>query len=93
MPRVAMNGTTRRVVIATPLMNPTTAPIATPAATAAIGANPSRNATAVITLASAIDDPTDKSIPPLIITMVIPRAPIATMTVCASTTRRFVVDR
>src|SRR6201999_1928320 len=36
----------------------------------------------------AMAEPTDRSMPPLIINIVMPIAPIATMTVCASTMRR-----
>jgi hypothetical protein len=37
MPRVAMNGSTRRLVMARPFRTPTSPPIATPAAIAVIG--------------------------------------------------------
>ena len=59
-----MNGKTRSVVIARPFRMPTTPPIATPAAIAVIGLPPSRSSTAVTTPVSAIDEPTERSMPP-----------------------------
>src|SRR5712692_2516382 len=48
---------------------------------------------AVTTPASAITDPADRSMPPLMITIVIPIAPNATITVWESTMRRLVTER
>ncbi len=93
MPRVAMNGTTRRRVMARPLTRPTSPPVAIAAATARDGAQPSRRARAQRTPVSAIVEPTARSIPPATMTRVIPIAPIATMTVWARTTRRLLADR
>ena len=50
-------------------------------------------ASAVTTPASAIAEPTERSIPPLMMIIVMPIAPIATMTVCTSTVRRFLGAR
>jgi len=47
----------------------------------------------VITPVSAITDPTERSIPPLMMIMVMPIAPMATITVWASTMRRLKGDR
>ncbi len=93
MPSVAMKGTTRRVVMARPLTIPTMPPATIPADNAAIGIHPSRSASAVTTLVRAMTAPTERSIPPLTMIMVIPMAPMATMTVCARTTRRFAPER
>jgi hypothetical protein len=47
----------------------------------------------VITPVSAIVAPTDKSIPPLTMIIVMPIAPIAVITVCERTMRRLNADR
>ena len=93
IPSVAMNGTTRKVVIASPLTRPTMPPTITPAARAASGGHPARRAKAQVTPVSATVEPGDKSMPPLTMMMVMPMAPMATMTVCASTMRRFAAER
>src|SRR5688572_28837897 len=93
MPRVAMNGITFRRVIASPLINPTSPPTSTPAATAVKGLYPSRNVTAVTTPVSAIAEPNNRSMPPLTMMIVMPIAPSATITVWASTMRRLRTDR
>ena len=48
---------------------------------------------AVTTPVSAITDPTDRSIPPLTMIIVMPIAPRATMTVCATTMRKLRTER
>ena len=88
-----MKGTTRSVVMASPLTAPTMPPAITPAARASHGPWPPRSTSAVTTLVSAMTAPTERSIPALMMIMVMPMAPMATMTVCASTTRRFVIDK
>ena len=88
MPRVAMNGTTRRRVMARALTRPTSPPVRTARRTARPGAQPSRTARAQRTPVRAIVEPTARSIPPPTITSVIPMAPMATITVWARTTRR-----
>ena len=93
MPSVAMNGTTRSRVIATPFASPTKPPTAIPAARASVVGHPELIPSAAMTPVSAIVDPTERSMPPLIIMIVIPIAPIATMTVCARTVRRFFKER
>src|SRR6266446_5047188 len=93
IPRVAINGTTRSRVIARPLLRPTTPPTKMPAPIATVVDSPALMPSAAITPVRAIDEPTERSIPPLIIIFVIPIAPIATITVCARTVRRFFGDR
>ena len=93
MPSVAMNGTTRRRVTTSPFTRPTRPPSGTAASTAIEGARPPRSSSAQRTPVRAIAEPTERSIPPPTITSVMPRAPIATITVCASTTRRLLPDR
>src|SRR5713101_1970370 len=93
IPRVAINGTTRSRVIARPLLRPTTPPTKMPAPIATVVDSPALMPSAAITPVRAIDEPTERSIPPLIIIIVIPIAPIATITVCARTVRRFFGDR
>jgi hypothetical protein len=93
MPSVAMKGTTRRRVIAVALSRPTRAPSSTAPSTASDGARPSRSARAHSTPVSAIVEPTERSMPPATITSVMPIAPMATITVCASTTRRLLAER
>ena len=93
VPSVAMNGITRSLVMNRPLMTPTTPPATTPSSTARSGLTPSRIAIAVTTPVSAITDPTDRSMPPLTMIIVMPMAPSATMTVCATTMRKLRTER
>ncbi len=76
-----------------PLSTPMALPTNMPASAASSGGQPSRNVTAVTTLVSAMTEPTDRSMPPLMMMRVMPSAPMATMTVWARTTRRFVAER
>ena len=48
---------------------------------------------AVTTPVSAITDPTDRSMPPLTMIIVMPMAPSATITVCATTMRKLRTER
>ena len=48
---------------------------------------------AVIIPVNAMTEPTDRSMPPLMMIIVMPMAPIATITVCAKTVRRFFSER
>jgi hypothetical protein len=73
-------------------MTPTSPPIRIPIETATAVDHPALMPRAVITPVKAIADPTDKSIPPLMMIMVMPMAPIDTMTVCAKTVRRFLSE-
>src|SRR6266496_2080083 len=93
MPRVAINGTTRKRVIARPFTIPTKLPTRMPAKSAARAEKPALMPSAVITPVRAMVDPTERSIPPLMMIRVIPIAPIATITVCARTVRRFLGAR
>ena len=93
IPRVAMKGTTRRRVITRAFTRPTSPPARTPRPTAARGAPPLRRWRAAITPVRAMAEPTERSIPPLTMIRVMPIAPRATITVCASTTRRLLAER
>ena len=93
MPSVTMNGTTRSFVIIAPLTIPITPPVATAARSASDGGHPAPMPSAVMTPVSAIVAPTDKSIPPLTMIIVIPIAPIAVITVCERTMRRLNAER
>jgi len=76
-----MKGVMRSPAIAAPLARPMSPPAATPAATTAAGLQPRWIRSAPTTLVSAMAEPTDRSMPPLMMTMVIPSEPIATITV------------
>src|SRR5260370_32093363 len=76
-----------------PFTKPTIPPTSTTAASAGKGGHPARRARAQVTPVSAITEPGDRSMPPLTMMMVMPMAPMATITVCASTIRRFVRER
>jgi hypothetical protein len=93
MPSVAMNGMTFRRVMARPLATPMAPPAITPSSTDTIGDTPVRSASAVTTPVSAMAEPTDKSIPPLTMIIVMPMAPSATITVCATTIRKLRTER
>src|SRR4029079_3351589 len=75
------------------LITPTNPPTRIPTATAVVVDHPALIPKAVITPVRAIVDPTDRPIPPLMMTMVMPIAPTETMTVCARTVRRFLRER
>ena len=64
-----------------------------PAINAAHGDQPARNAIAEATPHNAITEPTERSMPALIIITVMPIAPRATITVWVSTMRRFTMER
>ncbi len=68
-----------------PLAVPQRAPVATPTGIAAAGGSPACKAIAVVTPDRAMTEPTLKSIPPLIMTNVMPRAQVPVMTVCTAT--------
>src|SRR5512134_1662951 len=93
IPSVAMNGMTFNRVIARPFTTPMSPPDATPSRTAVSGAVPLLTASAVTTPVSAMADPTDRSMPPLTMIIVIPIAPSATITVCATTMRKLRTER
>ena len=76
-----MNGVIRSPAIAPPLSRPTKAPVATMAATATAAGWPCWISWAPTTLASAMTEPTERSMPPLTMISVIPKAPMPTMTV------------
>jgi hypothetical protein len=65
IPSVTINGTSRNEVMSAPFAKPTTPPVKTPQRRANTGENPAFMAKAVITLARAILEAADRSIPPL----------------------------
>ncbi len=84
-----MNGVTPRPVMSAPLASPQRPPTATPQPRAAgIGRPASLMSVARTTVTSATAEPTDRSIPPAIITAVIPSAAIPTMTACTAIIRQ-----
>jgi len=81
IPKVAINGTTRSRVIARPFTKPTAPPTMIPAPRATLVDHPALIPRAVITPVSAMAEPTERSIPPLIMIIVMPMAPMPTITV------------
>ena len=78
MPRVAINGCRRRRTIKSALISPTSPPARMPTSTAIGVGNPQAvSASAATSPAQAIIEPTERSMPPVIITSVIPSALIA----------------
>ena len=88
-----MNGTTFKRVITRPFTTPTSPPTRIPLNNATEGGKPALIASAVTTPVKAIVDPTARSIPPLMMIIVMPIAPIATITVCERTMRRLFGER
>src|SRR5437867_1352137 len=82
MPSVTMKGIIRKPAMISPLISPM--PPATPIVStiAVAGVKPFTSEVAPTTLDRATTEPTLKSMPPLTMIMVIPSAPIATITVC-----------
>ena len=91
VPSVTMNGTTWSRVISRPLSAPHSAPAATPpsGARSRRRRRPARSSSAVTTVLSATMEPTDRSIPPATITIVMPSAATQTMAVCRAISSRF----
>src|SRR5258707_3173103 len=88
-----MKGGIRSVVIAAPFAKPQTAPAAMLAAIPTIAGAPPARANAPATPARAIIDPTERSIPPDTITIVMPIAMIVITAVCRATLPRLPVER
>jgi len=89
VPSVAMNGVISATVIMKPLISPQTAPTAMPATIAmGIATWESTMSRVATTPAKAATAPTERSIPAVMITMVIPMATIAVTAVCVPTLRR-----
>ena len=89
VPRVTMNGTTLSRVTSAPLSAPQPTPAAMPASAASTGGAPARRTAAITTVASAMIAPTERSMPPDTITMVMPSAATATMVVWRKMVSRF----
>ena len=89
IPRVAMKGGSRPTVISRPLIRPHASPIASAIAIPTGAGRPLSSASARPIPAKASTDPTDRSMPPEMITNVIPMATMAFRAVCSSTLSRF----
>ena len=89
VPSVMMKGGSRSVAIIAPFNKPMRPPASTTAATAAIVPQPLRIIRAPTTLVNAMLDPTERSIPPLTMIIVMPSAPTATITVCVKMVLKF----
>ena len=76
-----MKGVIASPAIAEPLMRPMAPPEAITSATTAAVENPCLIRRAPTTLVRAMLEPTDRSMPPLTMMRVMPRAPTATITV------------
>ena len=72
----------RRAATAVPFTNPITPPNAIAARVVGTGPHPCWIRSAAATPVSATTEPTDRSIAPLTMIMVMPRAPIETITDC-----------
>ncbi|MNI71175.1 hypothetical protein D3C73_1270340 [compost metagenome] len=81
---VAINGAILPLVIISPLTIPMSPPAKQPTTIAKIGSHPDNIRLAVNALDSARIEPTDKSIPPVRITKVIPKAISALIATCLS---------
>jgi len=73
-PSVTMKGVRRREVMRTPMRRPAKAATASPPIAAANAEPSSRRSRAMTTVVRATVEPTDKSIPPTMMTIVIPKA-------------------
>jgi hypothetical protein len=91
LPSVMMKGVTRSRVMSSPVSSPPRAETPMPASAADQGSAPWRKSHATTTVVSATPEPTDRSIPPWIITTVMPTAVIATTTVWRAMVTRFCV--
>ena len=76
-----MKGVMRRPAMAAPLTRPMAPPVATTASSTATGPQPCWISRAPTTLVRATAEPTDRSMPPLTMIIVMPSAPMATITV------------
>src|SRR5947208_10032317 len=82
MPSVTMNGIIRKPAMISPLISPTPPATAMVSRIAVAELKPFTSEVAPTTPDRATTDPTLKSMPPLTMIMVIPSAPMATITVC-----------
>src|SRR5882672_6508661 len=92
-PRVAMNGARRAYPTNTPLNKPSKAPTTSAAIIASAGGHSATENPAASAPLKASTDPTERSIPPARITVVIPKASRALTEICRRTLIRFVVAR
>src|SRR5262245_33993850 len=89
IPRVVTNGGIRTTAMRMPLTRPTARAAASPAAMPMQAAWPAFSTTAVTIAARQRIEPTDRSMPPVMITAVIPMATIATKAKFRVTLKRF----
>src|SRR5438093_6721582 len=89
MPSVAMNGGRRPIEIKTPLPIPHASPTSNPIVNASGIDRPAARLLAITAPENANTEPTDRSIPAVIITNVIPAATTAIIEVCSAILSRF----
>ena len=82
MPRVAMKGGILPLVMTMPLIQPANVPIARPAMAAMRGSTPFSISQPMVTALRARIEPTDRSIPPEMMTTAWPAARMATIETC-----------
>ena len=92
-PSVTTNGMSRNRPTQTPISAPIAVATATATMTATKGLEPPFRSRATITVVSATSEPVERSMPPVTMTSVIPRAQIATTTLCRLIVSRFCVRR
>src|SRR5258708_7802987 len=93
MPRVTMNGARRSPAIRAPLMAPAAAPVPTAMAMTSAGCRPALGGRAGGPALGGVPEPTLRSMPPEMMIMVMPQAPIATIAVWARMLRRLALDQ
>ena len=89
MPKVEIKGGSRPRVIRTPLSRPQRNPLPRPALTASGSGTPACNRLAITTPERARTEPTERSIPAVMMTKVIPAAMMAMTEDCSTMLRRF----
>ena len=93
MPRVMMNGCRRPFVMPSPFSAPTSAPAASAASTASGQTTPAAMSEASVIAAKPTIDPTDRSIPAVRMTNVMPTPMIPTMDAWRATLARLLIVR
>jgi hypothetical protein len=90
-PRVTIKGRILRLATSRPVAVPSAAVARTASAAAAAGPDPDLRIEATRTVVSATIEPTERSMPPAIMTSVMPEAAMPTTTVCRAIVTRFCV--
>jgi hypothetical protein len=88
-----MKGVTRSRVTSSPVSNPAAVEARMPPQAAVHGPAPARRSDATTTVASATPDPTERSMPPCTMIIVMPTATTATTTVWRAIVTRFAAPR